>query len=228
MSRRLLLLNVLLVGASLASGLYIAREVTSTPPAPSRPRTAPAPAVSTPPAPPEAPATPGSYTVVATRNLFSPTRTEAPPPPPVSAAAAAPPPPKPNLYGVVLREGGPIAYLEDPLTKRVAGYRPGDTVAGGTVQLIAADHVVLSRPDGRVEIRLNDPAKPRPAIPPTAPGQPGVFQPRGVPQPGVPGQIFPPQPPSAAQPTPQVPGRRALPPNLRRVLPGSIPDAAQQ
>ncbi len=27
-----------------------------------------------------------------------------------------------------------IAYLEDPVTKRVAGYRQGDTIAGGTVQ----------------------------------------------------------------------------------------------
>jgi type II secretion system (T2SS) protein C len=241
MPRRLLLVNVLLVGASLASVLYIVYQLTSTPAAPvARPRTAAAPAVSAPPVAVEPPPPPGAYGVVASRNLFSPTRTEAPPAP-AASAAAVPPQPKPNLYGVVLREGAPIAYLEDPATKRVAGYRTGDTVAGGTVQTIAADHVVLIRSDGRLEIRLNDPAKPRPPAPPVAatPGaQPGVFQPRGVAQPGVPrlpegtqqgpGAIAAPQPPSVIQPAPQFPGRRPLPPNLRRVLPGSIPDAAQQ
>src|SRR2546425_1533713 len=43
--------------------------------------------------------------------------------------------------GVVLRDTNPIAYLEDPLTKRVAGYRIGDTIAGGRVEAITADHV---------------------------------------------------------------------------------------
>ena len=235
MPRRLLLLNVFLVGASLASIVYIARQVTAPTP-PARSRAASAPAASAPPPAAEAPTAPGSYTLVASRNLFSPTRTEAPPGP--AAAGAAPPPPKPNLYGVVLRDGAPIAYLEDPVTKRVAGYRPGDTVAGGTLQLIAADHVVLARPDGRVEIRLDDPAKPRAqAPPPGAPGQPS--QPSGgATPPGIPrfpggaaqprGQVATPQQPPSVPQAPQFPGRRPLPPNLRRVLPGTIPDATPQ
>jgi hypothetical protein len=177
---------------------------------------------------------------VATRNLFSPTRSESPP---TATVAAAPTAAKPNLYGVVLRDGAPMAYLEDPGTKRVAGYRVGDAVAGGTVQTINADHVVIARADGTMDVRLRDPGKPRPsAPPPAAPAQPvagapllpGVIPPAVVPvQPGQavapPGAVVPP-PGQVVQPTaPPVPGRRPLPPNLLRRLPqGSPADAPQQ
>jgi hypothetical protein len=247
MARHLIALNLLLVAISAAAVIYTVREITSVPAATQvRPRPTPttAPTVSSEPAPP-----PGSFGMVASRNLFSPTRTEAPPAP-VAAAGAAPAAPvaKPNLYGVVLRENTPIAYLEDPSTKRVAGYRQGDTVAGGTVQLIAADHVVLTRPEGRVEVRLNDPSKPRPPAPPVAgqPGTPGAppgaVTPPVVPPPtaglppgtprvpeggaGQPGAVV--QPPGVPQPAPTFPGRRPLPPNLRRLAPGTTPDAPQQ
>jgi hypothetical protein len=235
MTRGLLVLNVFLVGASLASIVYTARQVTAPPPvsparAPAR-GAPPGPAASAATASAEARPAPGSYNVVASRNLFSPGRSEAP----TGPAAAAPPAPRPNLYGVVLREGAPIAYLEDPATKRVAGYRPGDTVAGGTVQLIAADHVVLVRPEGRVEVRLTDPAKPR-APAPVAPGQ-AVPPPGGPPPVGSPrippvwtppsGQVTPAPPPTVTQ-GPTLPGRRPLPPGLRRLLPGTIPDVAPQ
>src|SRR4029434_3035894 len=75
---------------------------------------------------------PQAYNVIATRNLFSPTRSETAGP--GIAGVAQAPIVKPNLHGVVLREGSPIAYLEDPLTKRIAGYRIGDRIVGGTVQ----------------------------------------------------------------------------------------------
>jgi hypothetical protein len=170
---------------------------------------------------------------------------------PVAAAAANVP--KPNLYGVVLREGAPIAYLEDPSSKRVSGYRIGDAVAGGTVQAISADSVSIARPDGKIDVRLRDPGKPRPAgAPATAATTPGA-QPVGA-QP-LPGVIPPVAPPVAAVPHPQpgqpvvavpvpgqpagipqpgqvnpaVPGRRPLPPNLLRRLPQVPPtDAPQQ
>ena len=240
MSRRLVLLNVLLVVISAASMMYIAREITAKASAPGRPargQTPPATSASaTPPGPADSPAAPGSYTVVASRNLFSPSRSEAPAP--LAGAATAPPAPKPNLYGVVVRDGASIAYLEDPATKRVAGYRAGDSVAGGTVQLIAADRVVLNRPEGRVEVRLSDPAKPRPPAPASpgvaVPGAvPGVTQPavprfqEGVTPPGQPGAPTV-QPPVPTQPTPPITGRRPLPPNLRRTVPGAIPDAPPQ
>ncbi|HEU5320433.1 MAG TPA: hypothetical protein VFX28_06505, partial [Methylomirabilota bacterium] len=151
--------------------------------------------------------------------------------------------PKPNLYGVVLREGTPIAYLEDPATKRVAGYRVGDSIGGGTVQAINADGVVLARPEGQVDVWLRDPAKPRPvqpvAVPPGAVGAvPGAGL---VPSPGVgaPAQVIQPpvqmiQPPVQGGSPPvaggsPIPGRRQLPPNLlRRIPPGSTSNAPQE
>src|ERR671937_835816 len=146
--------------------------------------------------------------MVASRNLFSPTRTEAP----SSSVIAAAPVIKPNLFGVVVRERGSIAYLEDPTTKRVAGYRVGDRILGGTVQTIKADGVTIDAPGGAMDVRLHDPGKPRatpaavatpppaaaPAlpgvIPPVAPPPPQVAQPSA--QPGQP-QPQPGQPPTA-------------------------------
>ena len=116
----------------------------------------------------------GSHTVVASRNLFSPTRTEAPVTPVAPPAPPAPVLPKPNLFGVVLQDGTPIAYLEDPVTKRVARYRVGDSVAGGTVQAIGADTVMLARPEGQVAVRLHDPTRPKAAA---APGTPNPMPP---------------------------------------------------
>jgi hypothetical protein len=208
MPRRLLAINIVLAGVSLLCIALIVRQIATARPA-STPRTrsttAAAP-TSTPAAEARLPAQ--AYNVIASRNLFSPTRSEAPGPgiagggTPVLVA-------KPALHGVVLREGSPIAYLEDPLTKRIAGYRIGDPIAGGTVQTISADAVMISRPDGMVDVRLRDPSKPRPA--PPAPGQPGQ-------------QLMPGQPPTGGQlpnqglmPAPgpaQPPPRAFTPPGL--------------
>ena len=193
MPKRLPVVTVLLIGVSLAFAALIAKELTSVPRV-ARPRPQPAASVSSslPAATPAAPAaaTPGNYTVVASRNLFSPTRTEAP----VTPFATTPPPaqvlPKPNLFGVVLQDSTPVAYLEDPVTKRVARYRVGDSVAGGTVQAIGPDTVMLARPEGPVTVRLHDPTRPKPAMPAAAvpaptPGMPTVAPPQG----GAPGGI---------------------------------------
>jgi len=184
MSKRLPVITVLLVGVSLAFAALIAKELTSVPRG-AAPRPQPAASVgasssgATPAAP--APTAPGGYTVVVSRNLFSPTRTEAP----VTPAAQAPPPapvlPKPNLFGVVLQEGIPVAYLEDPVTKRVARYRVGDSVAGGTVQTIGSDTVTLARPEGQVTVRLHDPTRPKAGVPGTpTPGTASVVPPQGA------------------------------------------------
>ena len=178
MGKRLPLITVLLVGVSLAFAGLIIRELTSVPRAPApRPQPAASVAAPTPAAAPAAPAPAVSYAVVASRNLFSPTRTEAPPaPPPTAAPPVVPVLPKPNLFGVVLIEGTPVAYLEDPVSKRVARYRVGDSVAGGTVKAIESDTVMLLRPEGQVTVRLHDPTRPRAAAPatPQAPGAPGT------------------------------------------------------
>jgi hypothetical protein len=246
MPRTLLIINALLIAIAGGSVVFIARQLMVPMPMPA--------STSRPPAATPAPAEePGSasgaaaYSTVATRNLFSPNRAEAPP---TATATAASPAAKPNLFGVVLRDGEPIAYLEDPSTKRVAGYRIGDSVAGGTVQTIAADNVIIARPDGKLDVRLRDPSRPRPAPVPAAavaPGMPGavppppgtVALPGVIPPPPVAGatapQVAPPQPgvaPPPGQvvpPTPTIIPRRALPPNLLRRLPqGSLPDAPQQ
>jgi len=218
--RQLVALNMLLIVAS--GGLVVYAGWQFTRPLPdggARVRTnAPA---AQPPAPAPAPpqTAPGAYTGIASRNLFSPTRTEAPPTP-MANTPAAPPMPKPNLYGVVLRDEAPIAYLEDPVTKRVAGYRVGDVVAGGTVQRIAADRVVLVRPDGPIDVRLHDPSKPRPAVPPT--GQPQAGLPARIPaiQPGLPVGSGQPMAPGVGTPdSATLPTGRRLPPSLLRRLP---------
>ena len=240
MPKKLLIINGLLIVIAAGSAVFIARQVMAPVAMPLPERSRPTPPGAAREATPAS--EPGAYTAVAARNLFSPTRTESPP---GAIASAISPTVKPNLYGIVLREGAPIAYLEDPSTKRVAGYRVGDAVAGGTVQTIAADSVVIQRSDGNLDVRLRDPAKPRtatsappPGVQPVAggPALPGIIPPAGGPA-GMPGQV-PGRPPGVVLPPaqalqpgapPVVPGRRPLPPNLLRRLPqGSQPDATQR
>jgi hypothetical protein len=236
MPRKLVILNAMLLAVAAGSVAYVVRQVTAPAPLPqARSRPAAAPPAAPRPEEPSRPG-PGAWQSVAARNLFSPTRSEAPPS--TAGTATTSPAVKPNLFGVVLREGAPIAYLEDPTTKRVAGYRIGDNVGGGTVQTISADSVVINRPDGKLDVRLRDPSRPRPApLPVAAPGVPGV-QP-GVALPGViPPAVTPgvtaPQPGIVATPgvqpgQPPVPMRRPLPPNLLRRLPQGAPaDASRQ
>ncbi|MBI2217620.1 MAG: hypothetical protein HYU51_10015 [Candidatus Rokubacteria bacterium] len=230
MSKRLILFNVLFLAAAAVAGTYIVRDLSAPQPRsqPVRPRPAQAPlAASTAPETPAPPPAPGSYAVVASRNLFSPTRSETPPGATAQAARPTPAPVKPNLHGVVLRDGTPVAYLEDPSTKRVAGYRLGDSIGGGTVQAIHADHVVLARPEGNLDVRLRDPSKPRPPAPPSP--QPAQRAPGA----GVPGQVQPPGTPPTIQPGyPTAPGmpvpRRPLPPSVLRRVPPATSDAAQR
>src|SRR2546426_3721837 len=114
MSRRLLAVNVLLAAISLVSvGFIVKYMVTSR--TVSAPRSRPATTATTPTPTTAEPRLPAqAYNAVAARNLFNPARSE-------SAVASAPGSGpvlnivKPNLHGVVLRDGSPIAYLEDPM-----------------------------------------------------------------------------------------------------------------
>jgi len=245
MPKKLLLINAILIAIAAGSVVYVVRQAMApmSMPLPTRGRPAPGDAAAERQPDGGRPGA-GAYNVVAAKNLFSPTRTEAPVNPAASAAANLP---KPNLFGVVLREGSPIAYMEDPTSKRVSGYRIGDSIAGGTVQAITADTVSITRPDGKMDVRLRDPGKPRPASQPaTAAAQPGAQPVANQPLPGVippatPSAAIPAQPPAVAgqppvvvpqpgQPgVPVIPGRRPLPPNLLRRLPQNPPaDAPQQ
>lgn len=171
-----------------------------------------------------------SYAVVAAKSLFNPARTE-------DAAGAGPSQigPRPFLYGVVVGDDLSIAYLEDPGSKRVSGYRIGDAIAGGTLAAIKPDHVVLKRADGMIDVQLRDPAKPRAAVPEAAvpPALQPAMQPAGpgvLPRPPMPNPVagVPPQLPLA----PAVPGAFPQPPTLLRrlpappvpVTPGASPD----
>jgi hypothetical protein len=153
-----------LVGCLLAAAL--ARELVAAHPLPPPPAPRATRAVATAP-PPSASAPPSTagYGVIATKNLFSASRSEAPAGP-VAAAG-----PKPVLHGVVVDGPKSRAYLEDPAVKRTFGYAVGDSLGGGRVESIAVDRVVIGRGDGSVEVLLRDPSKPRPA--PTAPAPAG-------------------------------------------------------
>lgn len=156
MSRRLLALNVGLGIVSVALAVGIARTllVKRPVPGPAAPRAARA---ATPPAAGEtADARLAAYAPIAAHNLFSPARSE-------TAAAPAAAVARPILHGVVIDGARSRAFLEDPAAKRVAGYSLGDTVGGGKIQKIADDRVLIARPEGSIEVLLQDPAKPRAA-----------------------------------------------------------------
>jgi hypothetical protein len=240
MSRGFLALNVVFVTLALAAAAFSVYELRAPTPKLPAPARASAPPVMPPAVGPGPPSSPGAYGVVASRNLFSPSRSEAPPTPAATGPTATVT--TLNLYGVVLRDGAPIAYIEDPVTKRVSGYRLGDTIGGGSVQAIATDHVVIARPEGSLDVRLHDPARPRPALPAPTLGQPGTAAGQGgtmqapgvVPGAGtpvVPGPMPPaaevqPAPPPGTQLPAPAPGRRLSPNLLRRFPP--VPDAPQR
>lgn len=199
MPQRLLVLNVVLGLVSLAFAVGIVRTLVVKHPLPSagvpRPMAASAPAA----VPATADPGPDTYAMIAAQNLFNPARSE------TATAAAAVAVVKPILHGVVIQAGTSRAFLEDPSAKRVGGYSVGDTIGGGKIQRIADDRVVIARPEGMVEVLLQDPSKPRPA--PTA--APGVIAGQGQLVPGMPaapGQIAPgqfaPGQPTPGQPAP--------------------------
>jgi len=220
MSKRLLALNALLGVAACLLAAALVREVVTQRPlpppsigrsGPNRALTAAEGSASEASRPDLAP--PGGYGIIAAKNLFSPTRSEAQAGPAVALG------PKPFLHGVIVDGSKSVAFLEDPVARRTFGYAVGDTIGGGRVQSITSDRVVIARPDGLVEVLLHDPSKPRPAVPAAAPGSvqaPATAPPPGVPRPavmavppyfvpgaGVPALGVPP----AANPVPPSPGR---------------------
>ena len=209
MSKRLLLVNVVLAAVAAFFAVLLVRDLTHSrplpgPPAPRRAQ-APAPvaeAVESPAAKDKL----ADYNVIVAKHLFNPLRTEGGSA--TAATPAAPPPPKPTLLGVVVDGPQSRAYLEDPTTKRVFGYQIGDSVAGGKLDKITDDKVIIVRSDGAMEVLLRDPAKPKPAA---AAGTPGA--------PGAPGTTPPAGAPAARQPTTPVPGQPPVPPRATRRLP---------
>ncbi len=109
---------------------------------------------------------PAQYAVVAARSLFAASRGE------VAVVAPALAGLKSVLHGVVIDGERSRAYLDDPVAKRVFGYAVGDPVAGGRLEQILDDRVKIRRPEGMVEVLLQDPAKPQAEAPPVAAAAP--------------------------------------------------------
>lgn len=212
MPRRLIVLNAILAIVSVAFAVGIVRTLLVKHPMPAQ--TAPRAALAPPPSVIAEAIDPGpqAYAVVAAQNLFNPGRSETA----VAAVAVA----KPILHGVVIHGATSRAFLEDPTTKRVAGYSVGDTAGGGKIQKIADDRVVIARPEGLLEILLQDPSKPRPApvvVAGPAQGGPGQVAP---PQ-NAPGQVGPAQPGPAQGAPPQVGPASIGPPPIQ--APAGLP-----
>lgn len=161
-SKRLFGVNAVLAGLSVGFSVYIVWNMT-TPLGPSV-GIPPTPVGSTIIEPDTTPmlATPALYAAVASRNLFSPTRTDRQA---VDAAVVGTPGLRLHLLGVVLAGEGSIAYLEDPASKHVYGYRLGDSVAGATIRAIEAGRIVLERRNQWMDVPLHDPSRPKASLP---------------------------------------------------------------
>jgi hypothetical protein len=218
MPRRLIVLNVVLGLASLAFTVGIVRALLvkhPIPPPPTVGTVAPAPPR---PAAAPAPENPEGDAIIA-QNLFNPARSEK-----ATVAVAVV---KPILHGIVIEGTKSRAFLEDPTMKRVGGYSVGDTVSGGTLQKIADDRVVIARPEGLVEVMLQDPSKPKPP-PVAAAGSPATAVPRAAPPEGIPSGPAVAVPPPASGAVP--PGQMApvqVPPGQVGPSPTSAPPADQ-
>jgi hypothetical protein len=223
MSRRLLILNVVLaiLSIALAAGIVRTLIVRRALPTPAAPRTATVPA----PAPATENVDPGlsGYAVIAARNLFNPARSE--------TAVAMAPVAQPILHGVVIDGAKSRAFLEDPAAKRVAGYSAGDMIGGGRIQRISDDRVVIARPEGLLEVLLRDPSKPRPPAVAAAPTQQA---PTGAPTPPpeVPAQVAPSAPVRSRQSSAPLPAPSASGVPTSGMAPGGnrfyFPDTARQ
>jgi len=157
MSRPVLVLNILMAGLSVFFLVRIADAVFRPGPAlPLRVASSPAPvnvAVA------DSSRSRTAYDLIPARNLFHPDRAQ---PKRSDALGALPVAPALLLYGVVWSEENPIAYVEDPTSKKIFGYKTGDAMAGGYIERIEMDRIIIHRQDGPLEVMLRAPNKPRP------------------------------------------------------------------
>lgn len=228
-SRRGVLLNGLIAVLAILLAVSLVRDFTQSRPLPPSPPPGARPQAGT---PAEGELRPGSspeenlsgYNVIVAKYLFNQSRSEGTA---ATVAPAVPLPPRPLLMGVVVDGGLSRAYLEDPSTKRVFGYQVGDSVAGGRLQQIKGDKVIITRSDGAMEVMLHDPSKPRPEPPPAAAA--AGARPRAASQPAaVPGATPQAATPQAATRSPQpenipIPGRPPIAPRMIRRLPPESP-----
>lgn len=202
---RWLLLDLVLTLLAGAAGIGLIREVVERRPLPRyvAPEPNPRPAAVAVPDPPRASEPgggPAQYGVIAARSLFAASRGEA------VVTASAPAGLKSVLHGVVIDGDQSRAYLDDPVAKRVFGYGVGDPVAGGRLEKILDDRVMIRRPEGVVEVLLQDPAKPQAEAPApvAASAKARRSGSRPTPEPTSPA---PPAPPNSEPSGPSAPGQ---------------------
>lgn len=201
---RWVLLDLVLACLVCMAGVGLVREVVegrSLPPAHEVPESRPGPAAAIPDSAragaPGARRASREYAVIGARNLFAASRGEV-----VVIAPAVEAGMKSILHGVVIDGEQSRAYLDDPVAKRVFGYAVGDEVAGGRLEKILDDRVMIRRPEGVVEVLLQDPSKPQadepaPVAAPTRPRRSGS---RSAPAPPSSEPAGPPSPEPASPP----------------------------
>ena len=187
MSRAQLALNVFMAGLSLVFAVRIADAVFRRGPVlPIRIASSASTPPSVSPGVADNRRSPATNELITARNLFHPDRAQ---PKRSDALGALPVAPALLLYGVVWSEDNPLAYVEDPATKKIYGYKRGDALAGGYVDRIEPDRIVIQRTGGPVEILLRAPNKPRPVAAATpAPENATTLSPSqpASPSPGIP------------------------------------------
>jgi len=117
----------------------------------------------------------GAYDVIATKSLFDPNRSQS-----TSSEVMAPrlrPAPTLALHGVAISDDTRVAFVQDLVTKQLSGYKTGDKLAGGQVERIEPDRVVIMRADGPIEVLLRRPKEPQTVVP--SPEEPSPRRSRG-------------------------------------------------
>ncbi len=201
---RWLLLDLVLACLVCVAGVGLVREVVegrSLPPAQDLPEPGPRAATEVANAARAPAGGPAEYGVIGARNLFAASRGEA-----AVIAPALEGGLKSVLHGIVIDGERSRAYLDDPVAKRVFGYAVGDAVAGGRLERILDDRVIIRRPEGVVEVLLQDPSKPQDDEPAAvaAPTKARRAGSRAAPEPQSPA---PAGPPSAEPAAPSAPGQ---------------------
>ncbi|OLD32264.1 MAG: hypothetical protein AUI49_03650 [Candidatus Rokubacteria bacterium 13_1_40CM_2_68_13] len=167
MSKSQVVLNVFMAGLSLVFAVRIADAVFRRGPVlPIRVASSANTPPSASPALADSRRSPASHDLIPARNLFHPDRAQ---PKRSDALGALPVAPALLLYGVVWSEENPLAYVEDPTSKKIFGYKTGDAMAGGYIERIEMDRIIIHRQDGPLEVMLRAPNKPRPVAAATAP-----------------------------------------------------------
>jgi type II secretory pathway component PulC len=176
LSRPLLALNLVMVGLSIFFCIRIGHALFAPAPRPTSPvaRTVAAAGPRDHGAARNSPSS-GVYDVIATKSLFDPKRSQS-----TSSEVMAPrlrPAPTLALHGVAISDDTRVAFVQDLVTKQLSGYKTGDKLAGGQVERIEPDRVVIMRADGPIEVLLRRPKEPQAVVP--SPEEPSPRRSRG-------------------------------------------------